>query len=73
MHTIFSELFSCRDNSPIHRIFLALVLTVGVFLRCWAWSSQMLLDDEWHALNFVLNRSFADVLLQQGMGRTVSR
>jgi uncharacterized membrane protein len=40
----------------------------GVVLRLWDWSSQTLLDDEWHALNFVLNRSFIDVVFQQGLG-----
>lgn len=44
-----------------------LVLT-GVILRLWHLSSQIPLDDEWHALNFVINRSFTDVLLQQGLG-----
>ena len=41
---------------------------VGVILRLWQLPSQIPLDDEWHALNFVINRSFTDVLLQQGMG-----
>ncbi len=47
---------------------LALLTMLGAFLRLWHWSSQILLDDEWHALNFVINRSFIDVLMQQGLG-----
>jgi hypothetical protein len=43
-------------------------MVVGVVLRLWHWSSQILLDDEWHTLNFVFNRSLIDVFLQQGMG-----
>jgi len=43
-------------------------ILTGVSLRLWNWSSQILLDDEWHALNFVLTRSFRDVFLQQGLG-----
>jgi hypothetical protein len=44
------------------------VIIVGIILRLWHWSSQALLDDEWHALNFVFNRSFIDVFMQQGLG-----
>jgi len=47
---------------------LGLLFLPGAFLRLWHWSSQIILDDEWHALNFVFNRSFLDVFLQQGMG-----
>lgn len=47
---------------------LTLFVILGIVLRLWNWSSQILLDDEWHALNFVFNRSFTDVVLQQGMG-----
>lgn len=44
------------------------LLLLGACLRLWHWSSQILLDDEWHALNFVFNRSFLDIIMQQGMG-----
>jgi hypothetical protein len=50
------------------RLCLILFLVVGAVLRLWHWSSQLLLDDEWHALNFVFNRSLMDVFFQQGMG-----
>lgn len=48
-------------------VFLILA-TTGITLRLWHWSDQILLDDEWHALNFVFNRSFFDVIMQQGLG-----
>ena len=50
------------------RISLILFVVLGIILRGWYWSSQILLDDEWHALNFVFNRSFIDVFMQQGVG-----
>jgi hypothetical protein len=40
----------------------------GIGLRLWHWSSQILLDDEWHALNFVFNRSLLDIFMRQGLG-----
>jgi hypothetical protein len=47
---------------------LSLPVLLGAVLRLWNWSAQAMLDDEWHALNFVLNRSFLDVVMQQGLG-----
>jgi hypothetical protein len=47
---------------------ISFLFLVGVGLRLWGWFSQMLLDDEWHALNFVFNRSLGQVALQQGLG-----
>lgn len=47
---------------------LFVFVCMGVVLRLWNWSSQILLDDEWHAINFVSGRSFGEVLYQQGMG-----
>lgn len=49
-------------------LWMLFVIVLGGYLRFWHLSSQALLDDEWHALNFVLNRSFTDVLIQQGLG-----
>lgn len=68
VHMTSLKRFVTNIGNPAQCIFLTVVLTIGIFLRCWQWSSQLLLDDEWHALNFVLSRSFTDVLLQQGMG-----
>lgn len=50
------------------RLIAAAVLFTGIFLRIWQWPAQILLDDEWHALNFVSNRSLFEVFLQQGLG-----
>ena len=41
---------------------------VGVFLRVWGLSGQILLDDEWHSLNFVQDKSFLGVLGTHGIG-----
>ena len=41
---------------------------VGIFLRLWNLSGQILLDDEWHSLNFVLDKSLAEVLTTHGLG-----
>lgn len=50
------------------RLIAVAVLFTGIFLRLWQWPSQILLDDEWHALNFVSSRSLLEVFLQQGLG-----
>jgi hypothetical protein len=58
-------------NDAGNRGFFPLVtffFLAGSFLRLWHWSSQVLLDDEWHALGFVSDRTLPDVILQQGMG-----
>lgn len=57
-----------KSTSNQFRLFLTVFFVLGTLLRSWEWSSQILLDDEWHALNFVLTRSFTDVVIQQGMG-----
>lgn len=41
---------------------------VGVFLRIYGLSGQILLDDEWHSLNFVQDKSFLDMLATHGIG-----
>lgn len=41
---------------------------LGIFLRLYGLPGQILVDDEWHSLNFVLGRSFFDVLTTHGMG-----
>ena len=41
---------------------------VGLFLRIWGLSGQVLLDDEWHSLTFVQDKSFLDVLATHGSG-----
>ena len=41
---------------------------VGMLLRLYGLSGQILVDDEWHSLNFVLDKSFFAVLGTHGMG-----
>lgn len=55
-------------GNKMQQAWLLLIFLLGTYLRLWHWPSQMMLDDEWHALNFVFNRSFFDVILQQGLG-----
>lgn len=57
-----------NGNITHWRWWLAGIVAVGSYLRLWDWQSQVLLDDEWHALNFVLYRTFPEVLFQQGLG-----
>jgi hypothetical protein len=59
---------SSKSSNISFRLCLILLLVVGAVLRLWHWSSQILLDDEWHTLNFVFNRSLIDVFFQQGLG-----
>lgn len=61
---------SAVDSKVLKNLILLVLLLVlmGVALRLWNWPSQILLDDEWHALNFVVDRSFVDVFIQQGLG-----
>lgn len=53
---------------PGWRWWLTAIVAVGVFLRLWKWQSQILIDDEWHALHFVIERTFLEVLYQHGLG-----
>ena len=41
---------------------------LGIFLRIFGLSGQILLDDEWHSLNFVLDKSFWAVSTTHGLG-----
>src|SRR6185369_14177208 len=56
-----------RKNSIYLACFGTLV-ALGCYLRLWGWTEQLMLDDEWHALNFVLGKSLPEVLFIQGMG-----
>ena len=46
----------------------ALPAALGIFLRLFALPGQVLVDDEWHSLNFVLGKSFFSVLTTHGLG-----
>lgn len=45
------------QGSPWFWAFFMLTVVVGVFLRLYLISDQVLMDDEWHALNFSINHS----------------
>ena len=45
------------QGSPWFWAFFMLTVVVGVFLRLYLISDQVLLDDEWHALDFSINHS----------------
>jgi hypothetical protein len=41
---------------------------IGILLRIFGLSEQLLLDDEWHSLNFILDKSFWAVWTTHGLG-----
>jgi len=43
-------------------------ILVGTVIRLWGIGQQILVDDEWHSLNFILNKSFFTVLTTHGLG-----
>ncbi|MBS0486208.1 MAG: hypothetical protein JSS13_02610 [Proteobacteria bacterium] len=47
-------------------IVFALAFAAGIFLRCWQLGSQILLDDEWHAIQKLLYSSYADIATHFG-------
>jgi hypothetical protein len=47
---------------------LAPAVAAGLVLRLHALPGQILLDDEWHALNFVIGKPFFSLLWRQGEG-----
>ena len=50
--------------------FIALAFALGVFLRLYMIAGQILLDDEWHGLNYTIGRSFSYLLTHFGAGAT---
>ncbi|HEY3490941.1 MAG TPA: hypothetical protein VGK27_12595 [Candidatus Deferrimicrobiaceae bacterium] len=57
-----------RPTIRHNAVFLAAIVACGAWLRCWHLGGQLLLDDEWHALNFVQGKDFLGVLFGQGLG-----
>ena len=49
-------------------IFLAVPVLFGAFLRICNLQNQILLDDEWHSLNFVLGKPFLEIVTTHGEG-----
>jgi hypothetical protein len=41
---------------------------IGAFLRLYGLSNQIMIDDEWHSLNFVIDKSFWTLLTRVGSG-----
>ena len=44
------------------------IVGLGTALRLWMLESQLLLDDEWHGMNYVIDQSLAYVFTHQGLG-----
>ena len=47
---------------------LFLSFIVGTILRCYLIGSQILIDDEWHGINYVIGKSFLHVFTNHGLG-----
>ncbi len=56
-----------RDSATAWRVFFLLALTVGIFLRCYQLGTQILLDDEWHAINKLLHADAHDIATHLGL------
>lgn len=50
-----TRLRNWRDSGFVWSVLLVVALIVGIFLRCYQISTQILLDDEWHAINELLH------------------
>jgi len=55
-----------RDGRGAWLVVSALALLAGIFLRGWQLGTQVLLDDEWHAINKLLHAGFADIATHFG-------
>jgi hypothetical protein len=47
--------------------FAALAIAVGVFLRVWQLGTQILLDDEWHAIHKLIASDYRDIATHFGL------
>ncbi len=47
---------------------ISLSFIVGMILRFYLISSQIIIDDEWHGINYVIGRSFQYVFTNHGLG-----
>ena len=47
---------------------ISLSFIVGTILRFYLISSQIIVDDEWHGINYVIGRSFQYVFTNHGLG-----
>jgi hypothetical protein len=48
------------------QLLFAVALLVGAFLRIWQLGTQVLIDDEWHAINKLLHAGYADIATHFG-------
>ncbi len=51
-------------------LFTGLALIVGIILRFYMLSEQILLDDEWHGIDYAIGNSFSYLLTHSGRGAT---
>ncbi|MDR3389501.1 MAG: hypothetical protein P4L92_20845 [Rudaea sp.] len=56
-----------RNADTAWVVFLALALAVGIFLRWYQLGSQILLDDEWHAIDKLLHADARDIATHLGL------
>ena len=47
--------------------FSAVAAIVGISLRCWQLTSQIIVDDEWHAIHKLLTSNYADIASHFGL------
>ncbi|MEE8349270.1 MAG: hypothetical protein V3R94_06860 [Acidobacteriota bacterium] len=57
-----------QRTTVIFWVTLMIIMAFGVALRLWMLDSQLLVDDEWHGVNFVSGRSLAYVFTHHGQG-----
>jgi hypothetical protein len=56
-----------HEPATAWRVFFLLALVVGIFLRCYQLGTQILLDDEWHAINKLLHADAHDIATHLGL------
>lgn len=57
-----------RKNNIFFWALILLSFIVGTILRCYLISSQIIIDDEWHGINFVIGKSLFHVFTNHGLG-----
>ena len=57
-----------RKSGIYFWILILLSFIVGTILRCYLISSQILIDDEWHGINYVIGKSFLYIFTNHGLG-----
>jgi len=57
-----------RKSNIFFWILILLSFIVGTILRCYLISSQIIIDDEWHGINYVIGKSLFYVFTNHGLG-----